>query len=88
MMQHIILGLIVAFATFGFMQFVVQRLRAYTLVALIITVGAGLSAALFLDESVRSIYQFGWMLGMMLCVAMFLFARGLKRAAEKNKPKR
>lgn len=88
-MDNIIIGLLVAFASFGFMQFVILKyLRPYTLPALVLVVAGGLGLALVFPEPARSLYQFGWMAAMAASCLMFGFGKLLGRAARKNNTKR
>lgn len=78
-MQLVILGLLVAFASFGVMQFVVLKyFRRFTLPALLVAVGFGLGLALIFPEPGRALYQMGWMLAMASSVAMFALGSFLR----------
>lgn len=88
-MQTIIIGLLVAFASFGFMQFVVlKHFKAFTLPALIVMVAGGLGFAFYFPEGLRSLYQFGWMAAMLSSVLMFGLGKMLGNAARRQQPRK
>lgn len=88
-MDTLIIGLLVGFASFGFMQFVVLKyLQPYTLPALVLVVAAGLGLALAFPEPASTLYQFSWMAGMAASYLMVGFGKLLGRAARKGNGKR
>jgi hypothetical protein len=86
-MQQIILGLIVGFAGFQLMRLaaihvVSSKLKLPALVAIL---AIALGSAFFLEEAVRTLYQFGLMFALAASVAMALLGRALGKAARKGK---
>lgn len=80
MLSTFIIGLFVAVASFGILEFVVlKRFREHTLVALLIAMGGGLMLAGVFAEPARAFYQLGWMLGMSASVAVGLTIRSFRR---------
>ncbi len=80
MLSTVVIGLLVALASFGSMEFVVlKRFREHTLSCLLFAVVGGLMLAGAFAEPARSFYQLGWMLGMSASVCIGLALRSARR---------
>lgn len=85
-MQQIILGLIVGFAGFQLMRLAAIHVSSkLKLPALVAILAIALGSAFFLEEAVRTLYQFGLMFALAASVAMALLGRALGKAARKGK---
>lgn len=88
-MQTIIIGLLVAFASFGVMQFIVlKHFKSFTLPALVFMVAGGLGFAFYFPEGLRPLYQFGWMAAMFSSVVIFALGKMLGNAARRQPPRK
>ena len=80
MLFAVLVGLLIAVASFGVLEFVVlKRFRQHTLPCLIVAVGGGLLLAMAFAEPFSAFYQMGWMLGMSVCVAIGFTVKNLRR---------